>query len=220
MESQRWLPGTLSRWQVIPRWLRSIWWGINIQTSQQASTRKENPLWSLDYPVTRIIQVTGKTITRKTLMPRMSTGTRKDVRSVEIQITLKVSSVQPRNFNANLVTSMGTSQASVTRRNKLHLSKGSQRLICYKRVLFMLVINQFAVTQKIVHPVMSLQVKIQQSQAEGKKIPTSSHFITNLAYKLKPCRKETSISEQDWTLVQMLTSCQPVITNWYLMILN
>ena len=31
-----------------------------------------------------------------------------------------------------------------------------------------------------------LQVKIQQSQVEGKKIPTSSYLITNLAYKLKP----------------------------------
>ena len=31
-----------------------------------------------------------------------------------------------------------------------------------------------------------LQVKIQQSQAEGKKIPTPSHLITNLTYKLKP----------------------------------
>ena len=31
-----------------------------------------------------------------------------------------------------------------------------------------------------------LQVKIQWSQAESKKIPTPSHLITNLAYKLKP----------------------------------
>ena len=31
-----------------------------------------------------------------------------------------------------------------------------------------------------------LQVKIQQSKAEGKKIHTPSHLITNLAYKLKP----------------------------------
>ena len=30
-----------------------------------------------------------------------------------------------------------------------------------------------------------LKVKIQYSQAEGKKIPTPSHLITNLAYKLK-----------------------------------
>ena len=34
-----------------------------------------------------------------------------------------------------------------------------------------------------------LQVKIQQSQAEGKKISTPSHLITNLAYKLKPHQK-------------------------------
>ena len=33
-----------------------------------------------------------------------------------------------------------------------------------------------------------LQVKIQLSQADGKKIPTPSHLITNLAYKLKPHR--------------------------------
>ena len=31
-----------------------------------------------------------------------------------------------------------------------------------------------------------LQVKIQQSQAEGKKISTPFHLITNLTYKLKP----------------------------------
>ena len=31
-----------------------------------------------------------------------------------------------------------------------------------------------------------LQVQIQHTQAECKKIPTPSHLITNLAYKLKP----------------------------------
>ena len=31
-----------------------------------------------------------------------------------------------------------------------------------------------------------LEVKIQHTQAECKKIPTPSHLITNLAYKLKP----------------------------------
>ena len=51
-----------------------------------------------------------------------------------------------------------------------------------------------------------LQVKIQCTQAECKKIPTPSHLITSLAYKLKPIRQETSISEQDWTLAQMSTS--------------
>ena len=53
----------------------------------------------------------------------------------------------------------------------------------------MLVTNQYAVTQKIPHQVMNhsvSKVKIHQSQAEGKKIPTPFHLITNLAYKLKP----------------------------------
>ena len=31
-----------------------------------------------------------------------------------------------------------------------------------------------------------LQVKIQQTQAEGKKVPSPSHLITNLTFKLKP----------------------------------
>ena len=34
-----------------------------------------------------------------------------------------------------------------------------------------------------------VQMKIQQSQAQCKKIPTPSHLITNLAYKLKPHQK-------------------------------
>ena len=66
---------------------------------------------------------------------------------------------------------MGTSQTYVTRGNKLHSSQGNQRLICYKWVLFILLINPYVTIQKIVHPVMS---------------PTPSHFITNLANKLKP----------------------------------
>ena len=47
-------------------------------------------------------------ITRRALMLRMYTRTRRDVKNVEIQITLKVSSVQ-RSFNASLVISMSTS---------------------------------------------------------------------------------------------------------------
>ena len=63
-----------------------------------------------------------------------------------------------KNFNANLVISMDTLQASVIRRNKLHSSQGNQRLICYKQELFMLVINQNVPTQKIVHPARSHSV--------------------------------------------------------------
>ena len=40
-----------------------------------------------------------------------------------------------------------------------------------------------------------LQVKIQQSEAEGKKIPTPSHLITNLAYKLKPHQAKKPVSQ-------------------------
>ena len=68
--------------------------------------------------------------------------------------------------------------------------------------------SPYTATHKIIHPVISfisfcLQVKTQHSQAEGKEIPTPSHLITNLAYKLKPHQTETSVLEQDWTLVQM-----------------
>ena len=91
-------------------------------------------------------------------MPRMFTRTRRDVKILEIQITFKVSSVQPRSFNANLVISMNISQTSVTRKKQATFKSRKQRLICYKWVLFMLMIYPYAATQKIVHPVMSHSV--------------------------------------------------------------
>ena len=91
-------------------------------------------------------------------MPRMYTRTRRDARNGEIEITLKVSSVQQRNFNASLVIRMDTSQASATKRNKFHSSQGNQRPICYNQVQFMLVISPYAATQKIVHPAMTHSV--------------------------------------------------------------
>ena len=71
-------------------------------------------------------------ITRRALMPRMLTRTRRDARGVEIQNILKVSSVQQRNISACLATSMDTLQAYVTKRNKLYSSQGNQRPICCK----------------------------------------------------------------------------------------
>ena len=82
-------------------------------------------------------------------MPTMCTRTRRDARSVEIQYILRVSSVQQSNFNASLVTSMGTLQAYVTKRNKLHSSQGNQRPICGKLKLCMLVTSPYVATQKI-----------------------------------------------------------------------
>ena len=52
-------------------------------------------------------------ITRRALMPRMFTRTRRDARSVEIQYILKVSSIQQRNISASVATSMDNLQAYV-----------------------------------------------------------------------------------------------------------
>ena len=102
--------------------------------------------------------MTGNIVTRRPLMSRIYTRMRRDVRSLEIQITLKVSRVQPRISNASLVISMDTSQASVTRRNKHHSSQINQRPIYYKWVQYMLVTSPYAATQKIVHPAMTHSV--------------------------------------------------------------
>ena len=110
----------------------------------------------------KMIQVTDNrylhttmVITRRALMSRMGTQTRRDARSVEIQYTLKVSSVTQRNFNASHVISMDTLQAYAIKRNKLHSSQGKQRPICCcKWELCMLVTSPYVATQKIVHPVM------------------------------------------------------------------
>ena len=57
-------------------------------------------------------------ITRRALMPTMCTRTRRDAKSVEIQYTLKVPSVQQRNVNASLAMGMNALQAIVIQRNK------------------------------------------------------------------------------------------------------
>ena len=144
-----------SRWQVTPRWHKLTLSDTNIKTYQQASTRRRSLLWSLDHPVRRMIQVTGNkylhaitVITKKALMPRMCTRTRRDARSVEIQYTLKVSSVQQSNFNANLATSVDTLQTYVIKRNKLHSSQGDQSPICCKQELCMFVTSPYVATQQ------------------------------------------------------------------------
>ena len=91
-------------------------------------------------------------------MPGMCTGTQRDAISVEIQYTLKVSSVQQRSFNASLVTSMDTLQAYVIKRNKHLSSQGNHRPICCNQELYMLVTSPYVATQKIVYPAMSHSV--------------------------------------------------------------
>ena len=111
--------------------------------------------------------MTGKAITRGALMPRMVTRTRRDVRSVKIQITLKVSSVQPRSFNANLVIWMGNFTSLCYQKKQASFRSRKPK------VLFMLVKHQSEDCSSSDES-SYLQVKIQQSQAECKKIPTLS----------------------------------------------
>ena len=113
-------------------------------------------------PSHTLMQVTDNkdlhTTPRRALMPRMCTRTKRNVRSVEIHFILKVSSVQQRNFNASLATSMDTLQAYVMKRNKLHSSQANQRLICCKWELCMLMTSPYVTTWKIVQPAMSHSV--------------------------------------------------------------
>ena len=116
------------------RWHKLILCNISAQISQQVNTRRRSFLWSLDHSVTRMIQVRGNDypnttaiITRKTLMPKTFTTTRRDANSLEILYILKVSSVQQRNISASLATSMDTLQVCVIKRNKLYSSQGNQR---------------------------------------------------------------------------------------------
>ena len=104
-----------------------------------------------------MIQVTGnkdrhttRKITRRALMPGMCTRTRRDARGVEIQIILKVSIVQQRNFNASLATSMDTLQAYIIKGNKLYSIQGNQRPICCLWEMCMLVTSPYAATEKII----------------------------------------------------------------------
>ena len=165
-----------------PKWLRLILHDTSAQMSQQSRTRRRSLLWSLDQPVTRIIQVTDNkyshTTVRRALMPRMCTRTRRDARMVEIQYIFRVSSVKQRNFNASLATSMDTLDAYVIKRNKLHSSQGNQRLICCKQELCMLVTSPYAATQKIVHPGMSHSVYKSRSSMHKLNVSGFPHHPT------------------------------------------
>ena len=131
-----------------------------------------------------MIQVTGKAITRRALMPRMFTGTRRDVKSVQIQITLEDSSVQCKScYKYGQFTRLcyKKKQASFkSRKPKAHMLQVGAVYVCDKSICGHSEDCSTSIES------LCLQVKIQQSKSEGKKIPTYSHLITNLAYKLKP----------------------------------
>ena len=109
--------------------------------------------------------------------------------SVESLYTLKVSSVQQRNISVESChkykhfTSLCYQKKPASfkpRKPKVHMLQAGavyscDKSICSHSEVFHLVMSHFV-----------LQVKIQCTQTECKRIPTPSHLITILAYKLKP----------------------------------
>ena len=114
--------------------------------------------------------------------------TRRDASSVEIQYTLRISSVQQRNTSANLT--------QVCTLYKLMLSKETSFIQAKEPKANMLQVGAVYACDKFIcshsedfsssDESICLQVKIQCTQAECKKIPRPSHLITNLTYKWKP----------------------------------
>ena len=128
----------------------------------------------------------------------MYRGTRRNARGVEIPITLKISSVQQRNFNASLVISMNTPQVSVIkkkqalfkqRKPKAHILQVGDVYACDQSICRHLEDGSSS------HESFYLQVKIQQSQPESKKIPAPSHLITNIDYRLKSCQTRKPVPQ-------------------------
>ena len=132
--------------------------------------------------------------------------TKRDVRSIEIHFILKVSNVLQRIFNASLATSMDSftslyyqkKQASINpRKPKAHMLPVGAVYACDKSMCG----NSENCSSS--NESFCLQSKIQQSQAECKKILTLSYLITILAYKLNYIWQETNILGQDWTIVHV-----------------
>ena len=101
----------------------------------------------------------------------------------------KVLSVLPRSISVNLVTNMDISQACVTRNKCLKPRAPKTHQLQAKEVY----VQENSICSQSEDLTSSnesfcLQVRIQHAQANSK-IPTASHLITNLAYKLKPHHK-------------------------------
>ena len=114
MEASKQLHGISRKMQETPKWLKSIWWDTNEQTSHQANTREK--LSSQDHPVKSAIPVSNKCYpTRGSLIPIKLIQAKIGVLSVGIPDMLKDSSVQPRSTSIHPVTSMDISQPCVSR---------------------------------------------------------------------------------------------------------
>ena len=94
-----------------------------------------------------------------------------------------------RNSNVKLVTSLDISLVFVIKISKHHSSLADQRLINYKYEQCMCKRETYAATLKITVAVMThfaCKSKWQHTQDSLQKIPTPTHLIANIAYRLKP----------------------------------
>ena len=166
------------------------------QISQHANTRRRSLLWNLDQSVESMMQVTDNKyphtttiITRKALMPRMFSRMRWNTRSVEIQYILRIW-VSCKEISVQVLPQVWTLYKLMFSKETIFFSNlGNQRppmlqvgavYICDK--VHMGHSEDFSSSNES----FCMQVKMQYTQAECKKIPTPSHLIIKLAYKLKP----------------------------------
>ena len=223
------LSGISSRWQVTPRWHKSILCNTSTQISQQAKHKKKSFVkprpTSHKNDASDWQQVPSyhnnnykKCFDTKDVYKKQ--GEMPEV--WRFYTILRVSSVQQRNISESLATSMDTWQAYAIKRNRFLSGLGNQRTLCYKLELYMLVTSPYVATPEDLsssNEPFSLQVRIQHTQPECKQIPTQFHLITHLAYRLKPHHTKKPVSlGKNWTLVQTSISCQLVYTSWCLMI--
>ena len=167
-----------SRWQVTPRQLKSIWCGINAQTSQQASTRKEKPFWNLDHPSQKNDTHDRQHSYKMSFDAKNVYKNKERCQKCGDSNYIKGFQCPVKNSNASLAINMKTLQASVTRRNKYLSSIGNQRPICFKQAQCMLVTSPYVATQKTVHPVMTHSVSKWRYRNHKLKVRRFQHPLT------------------------------------------
>ena len=126
---------------------------------------------------------------RKVLMLSMFRRTRRDIKNVMILYMQRVSSVQWKKYQCRSYHNFGHCTSLCYQKKQVSFKPRKPKA-------FMLQVGAVYAWDKSIchHPEdlsssddsFCLQVKIQHTQSDCKNIPTPSHLITNLAYRLKP----------------------------------
>ena len=127
-------------------------------------------------------------ITRRALILEMCTRIRIGVQSVEITPMWKDFSALQRNSNVKLVTSLDISLVFVIKRQAPFKSRRLKAHQLQTGTVYVegRAIGDHSECYSSSDDSFCLQIKVQCPQASLKKIPTPTHLITNLAYRLKP----------------------------------